>query len=80
MPCPSSAWLDVYGGAIREVHDVDVDLAPDPETVGMQAVPTFPHPAIPLPDASIYETWWVYHAMSGGCVAGCVWGVGPGCP
>ena len=40
----------------------------------METVPTLLDPAIPLLDASIYEKWWAYHAMSGGCVAGCVWG------
>ena len=68
----------MYGGYDMDAHDVD--LAPDPETVGMEIVPTFPDPAILDPDAPNHATWWACHAMSEQCVAGCVWGVRPGGP
>ncbi len=80
MPCPSNAWLDVYGGWDLHAHDVDVDPMADPKAVGMETIPTFPDPAIPAPDAPNHGTWRAYHAMSEQCVAGCVWGVGPACP
>ena len=80
MPCRSDAWLGVYGGWDLDVHDVDVDPVADPKAVWMQTVPMDPDPAIPALDASNNETCWAWHVMSEQSVAGCVWGVRPGCP
>ena len=56
MPCPSNAWLGVYGGYDLEAHDVDVDPVADLKMMEMEAVPTYPDPAIPALDASNHDT------------------------
>ena len=47
----------MYGGWELHAHDVDDDVVTEPETVGMQTVPTSLDSAISHPDALNHETW-----------------------